>query len=134
MLAIAPIFGLDKADFIETNPDERMVLLRKSLADIPSGLIFQEGKRLKTPGFRWAPRSWMNGRPPDFPGALLNDNLSQLPEGYTVVLASSVLMQRGLLVRYPGYRLFQPQGVGKWNLSFAFQVPGTFSVDRGLRQ
>jgi hypothetical protein len=63
------------------------------------------GTRLPNSPFRWAPATWMIGNEPEHPDPLAVTKRSQLPSSYPITLAQSRLTDRGLLVRYPGYRL-----------------------------
>ncbi|KAK7947834.1 uncharacterized protein PG986_008720 [Apiospora aurea] len=60
---------------------------------IPAGIIFLPGKRLKLPGFGWAPATWTSGRNEDYPYPL-----SRMEH-------PTELVPEGLLVRYPGIML-----------------------------
>jgi hypothetical protein len=71
-----------------------LLLDETSPGSIPSGIIFLPGKRMTTPGFGWAPESWMSGTKVDYP-----DPLS------TMVSAAKLDKDKGLLVQYPGILL-----------------------------
>ena len=71
-----------------------LLLDETSPGSIPSGIIFLPGKRMTTPGFGWAPESWMSGQKIDYP-----DPLS------TMVSAAKLDKDKGLLVQYPGILL-----------------------------
>ncbi|KAH8646933.1 hypothetical protein BGZ60DRAFT_553556 [Tricladium varicosporioides] len=71
-----------------------LLLDETSPGSIPSGIIFLPGKRMTTPGFGWAPESWMSGQKVDYP-----DPLS------TMVSAAKLDRDKGLLVQYPGILL-----------------------------
>ncbi len=104
-LAIARILNVDEVRIGAAPPDLRMVALLKELPEIPAGMIFLSGPRLKAKGFRWAPATWMMGKFPEFPDPLGLLQPSLMPMKWSVGQAHSVLGDRGLLVRYPGFRL-----------------------------
>ena len=115
--------------------EDRMPILLENLPDIPSGMIFLPGKRITREGFRWAPTTWMIGKTPEYPDPLANPKASPLPQGFSISVRHSVLTPRGLLVRYPGYRLHQSSrtedgSAGKNALHSTFNFP----TDVSLRQ
>ena len=89
-------------------PDEvvatkRMEIFLKQVGEFPPGIIFHYQKRLKTEGFRWAPRTIMGARPADF-ARDLDGKLSSFKG-------------KGLRVRYPGLILESvPTGLGNENI------------------
>ncbi|OCH84939.1 hypothetical protein OBBRIDRAFT_356083 [Obba rivulosa] len=58
-LAVAGLFHVDALQLVVAGPEERMRLLLLKIREIPSEVIFLQGPKLSTPGFRWAPRSLM---------------------------------------------------------------------------
>lgn len=60
---------------------------------IPPGMIFLPGKRLLLKGFGWAPETWMSGKDDPYPYPLGSPK-------YT-----TTLVDEGLKVRYPGWRI-----------------------------
>ena len=84
-----------------------MELFYRMLPEIPAGLIFMRGKRLYAKGFRWAPATWMLGSRMEQPNPLSTNKASPFPKGDSIIQTCSVLTDRGLLVRYPGYYLYQ---------------------------
>ncbi|EXJ62785.1 hypothetical protein A1O7_03224 [Cladophialophora yegresii CBS 114405] len=113
-LAVATIFGISRTDLEDcvatqssTRAEKRMELFLQHLPDIPGGLIFMAGTRPRTPGFRWAPATWMPTEQQDYPDPLSTSSCARYPRGFSITTAHSVLTGHDLLVRYPGYRLRQ---------------------------
>lgn len=82
----------------EVDLDKKMQILLSLIAStsdhaIPAGLIFLPGQRLSAEGYRWAPKTWMTGQIADY------------PDPFQPPTPGAQLTDRGLLVRYPGYRL-----------------------------
>ncbi len=124
-LALGLILNVNDARLADFHGDERMELLLRNLPEIPAGLIFMPGQRLKNSPFRWAPRTWMIGDNPRYPDPFVNPISTYLPTGYSMTLAQSVLTDRGLLVRYPGYRLR-----GARSIRFDFDFPTDLTLRR----
>jgi hypothetical protein len=80
----------------EEDLDMRVEVLLSSLGDIGAilpGMIFLPGPRLRKKGFGWAPRTWMAGHRVDHPDPL------------SIPGSPANLLPRGLMVRYPGFKL-----------------------------
>lgn len=58
-LALAPIMGLDVATLLKEYNEERMKAFWLLLRQVPLATLFIPGERLRIPGFRWAPRSFI---------------------------------------------------------------------------
>lgn len=102
--ATARILNVDEESiFDQWETKNPMAAFLSTVSEIPSGLIFLPGKRLETPGFRWAPASWMNGRQPDFPDPL--ELFAQKDRNQPMCPLIGYLQNSGLLVHYPGFRL-----------------------------
>jgi hypothetical protein len=118
-LAIGRILNVDEYLLSSSSEEDRMEILLKNMQEIPPGMIFLPGKRLSKPGFQWAPKTWMVGRELEYPDPLsLPSKESNFPQGYDIKVARSLLRGRGLMVRYPGFRV----------RNFKAQDPQDFSV------
>jgi hypothetical protein len=104
-LAMAILLDLDTTPFdncdLEEEPemDRELKMARllslvneKSTRSIPGNLIFLPGPRLLQPGFRWAPLTWLHQR-------------DQSPQIITRQHGGGQILQEGLSVRNPGFRL-----------------------------
>lgn len=130
-LALARVLNVSDPRLLDRSETGQMEVLLQSLPEIPGGLMFMAGPRLKHSPFRWAPATWMTGSEPAHPDPLLVTKQSQLPSSYSITLAQSALTDRGLLVRYPGYRLHcNRHPVAKESETFRARFP----IDLSLRQ
>ncbi|KAF6835358.1 hypothetical protein CMUS01_05809 [Colletotrichum musicola] len=91
---------------------------------IPSGIIFLPGSRLSTPGFGWAPVTWMSHQEESYPYPL---STPKYP---------TMLREEGLVVHYPGFVLHASMEglqrlVGRRSGSM---VPFDLVVNRGLHE
>lgn len=111
-LAIARILNVQEHLLLESSgPQGRMEILLRNMCEIPPGMIFLPGARLQTPGFQWAPKTWMVGRELEYPDTLsLPSKQSTFPQGYSLKISHSLLSPDGLMVRYPGFRLHTFKG------------------------
>jgi len=57
---MATLFGIDPTAILQLPEGERMKALWRSLASVPSEIIFEPIRRFQEPGLRWAPKSFMN--------------------------------------------------------------------------
>jgi hypothetical protein len=104
-LAIGRILNVDE-HLLSNSRENRMEILLRKIYEIPPGMIFLPGKRLSTPGFKWAPETWMVGRELEYPDPLsLPSKESNFAQGYNIKVSHSVLTPEGLMVRYPGFRV-----------------------------
>lgn len=60
LVCIGTALGFDTLEIIRARPEDRMTVFLKKLPSIPSNVLFSLGTRCTTPGFRWAPRSFLN--------------------------------------------------------------------------
>ena len=111
-LALAILLNLPTAEFDDRKGGEwtddklekRMTTLLRLLAKadpcaIPPGIIFHSGERLSAPGFRWAPRTWMQPSQVDSPDPI------------TIAGPPSRLIRfLGLEVQFPGFLLHDLSG------------------------
>lgn len=94
---------------------------------IPPGIIFLPGKKLALQGYGWAPETWLSAHEVDFP-----DPMASWAE------STNLLDSRGLIVKYPGYRLIAEreevrQGILK--LDHITAMDGfTFAADNSFRE
>ena len=103
-LALSRIFKLDPQPLLDCDLEDRMPIFLGLLDSIHPGLIFVPGKRLLPRKFGWAPETWMLGSPVPYP-----DPLVWPPHGRAESGADfSVLTDKGLMVRYPGFIFFGP--------------------------
>lgn len=65
-MCISTLLGLGTLKFLDTHGsdendtnEKRMILLLMTLGTLPASLAFSPGPKLSTPGFRWAPRSFL---------------------------------------------------------------------------
>ena len=58
-ICIATFMGMDPTPLLDTLPQYRMTTLLQNLPSIPKSTLFARGPRLQTPGFRWAPLTFM---------------------------------------------------------------------------
>ena len=130
-LALARVLNIYDPRLLDRSKNGQMEILLRNLPEIPAGLMFMPGARLEHSPFRWAPSTWMIGNEPRDPDPLTVSKASQLPTGYSITFAQSTLTDRGLLVRYPGYRLHcNRRPKSKAACHFTAQFP----VDITLRQ
>ncbi|KAL9059156.1 MAG: hypothetical protein Q9162_001374 [Coniocarpon cinnabarinum] len=88
-------------------PEKWMQWLVRKLLDaeaIPAALLFLDGEKLSTPGFRWAPKRWLNPQP------------TLTPNPLAVATGSSKRGADGLVVKLPGMDL---KFLSDQNASFA---------------
>lgn len=132
-LALARVLNINSPLILDpnNNNNSRMEALLRNLADIPSGLMFMPGARLERSPFRWAPATWMVGTEIEYPDPFLVTKATQLPTGYSITIAQSVLTDRGLLVRYPGFLLHRNR---KPHAKPSELFPARFPTEISLRQ
>lgn len=58
-ICIATFIGIDPTPLLDTVPQQRMTTLLQILPCIPSSIFFATGPRQQTPGFRWAPLTFL---------------------------------------------------------------------------
>lgn len=65
-ICISTILGMSVMPFLEVEAasddelcDQRMIKLLSSLSILPSALVFSRGPKLTIPGFRWAPKTFL---------------------------------------------------------------------------
>jgi hypothetical protein len=65
-LAIAALFGLDVGQYVNLDPEERMIkfLIEHNESKVRFDILFVKGEKLLVQGFSWAPKSFLN-RPLD---------------------------------------------------------------------
>ena len=113
-LALATIFGLETDFFSEesvaTTPsipqqslEERMRRLVYQLAQrrspIPVEFLFLPGPYLRSPGFRWAPQSWLSQQRIDHPDTYFTQGKS-----------GELVINRGLRVEMSGFQISEMEG------------------------
>lgn len=92
-LCLATLLGLSLDNVVKASPEIRMEKFWSIQPSLGKNLILWEGPRLKTPGFRWAPASFL-------------DNATQHQVFATATSTRQAhLTESGLLVQYPGYLL-----------------------------
>ena len=98
-----PILGLE-ADPNQDMCDQRMEKFLSMVGAIPQGLLFHKMERLSTPGFRWAPRTFL--------GTRLSDQLIPADPGFVTETGETghVIAQHGLYARFPAYLLVVEAG------------------------
>jgi hypothetical protein len=110
-LALAILLGINTEPFddamisvtsdfqqVQSRLDQKMQMLLSMIAQvseyaIPAELVFLPGPKLSTPGFRWAPRTWLHGRGHGPPRPLSSQQ------------TGAQLTPEGLLFRCPGFKL-----------------------------
>ena len=58
-ICIATFMGIDPTPLLDTLPQHRMTTLLQILPSLPKSALFAWGPRLQTPGFRWAPLTFI---------------------------------------------------------------------------
>ncbi|KAL6800557.1 hypothetical protein J3E68DRAFT_398559 [Trichoderma sp. SZMC 28012] len=58
-LAIASLLGSNVSNLVDLSAEDRMKRMLLDIAKFPRNILFLRGAKLKTPGFRWAPHSFM---------------------------------------------------------------------------
>ncbi len=58
-ICIATFMGVDPTPLLDTLPQDRMTMLLRNLPCIPKSTLFSYGPRQQTPGFRWAPLTFL---------------------------------------------------------------------------
>ncbi|KAL6897706.1 hypothetical protein GGI43DRAFT_409699 [Trichoderma evansii] len=58
-LAIASLLGSKPSDLVDLSPEDRMKRMLQDIGRFPRNILFLNGAKLQTPGFHWAPRSFM---------------------------------------------------------------------------
>lgn len=71
-LAIASLLGLQPAVLVHLNAEERMMQLLRAIGKMPRNVLFLSGFKLRSPGFRWAPTSFMDTHAGSSGGAMLS--------------------------------------------------------------
>ncbi|KAL8346354.1 hypothetical protein RB598_000317 [Gaeumannomyces tritici] len=71
-LAIASLLGVQPAALVDLKADERMMYLLRAIGRIPKNILFLPGSKLPSPGFRWAPTSFMAAHAGNHGGAMLS--------------------------------------------------------------
>ena len=104
-LAIARVLNVYESEVLANPADLRVKTLLRKVPEIPSGLIFMPGARLKNSQFRWAPTTLDGMKAPASLDPLTLSERSLLPSKWSMSMVHSVLTDRGLLVHYPGFRL-----------------------------
>lgn len=99
-LCIATLLDLDFATFESGMPTMEEIF---ELAKLPDGLLWAEGPRLKTPGFRWAPSTLL--------GQYGNPRLLEFQED-PEILHTCVLTPNGLRTRQAYFELGQHLNLG----------------------
>jgi hypothetical protein len=66
ILAIAALFGLDVGQYVDLDPEERMIkfLIEHNESKVRYDILFVQGEKLLIQGFSWAPKSFLH-RPLD---------------------------------------------------------------------
>ena len=62
-LAVASLIGVDVATLLDTSGDERMQKLLLELKYVSARSVFAQAEKMIRPGFRWAPRSFIECGP-----------------------------------------------------------------------
>ena len=62
VIVIATYLDLPLSSILAHHGDERVIALLRAMPSIPSCLIFAEGERLGTAGFKWCPRSFTRAK------------------------------------------------------------------------
>lgn len=89
LTCLASILNLDVKAILDTPKKDRMIKFLQLRQVFPSDIIFQQVPRQTQDGYRWAPRSFMN---------------RNLGVGSLDSNEDGVLLERGLLVQFPGFR------------------------------
>jgi hypothetical protein len=76
----------------ESIAEKRMEIFLKQMGTFPQGMIFHHNKRLRTEGYRWAPRTYMGLEARHLVGDVHNSS-------------TSTFKGKGLSVQYPGFIL-----------------------------
>ncbi|CAF9923337.1 MAG: hypothetical protein GOMPHAMPRED_002812 [Gomphillus americanus] len=108
-LALATIFGLSTDDFSDGSVATTTTIPKRSLEDrmrrlvyllaqkrspIPVEFLFLPGPYLHSPGFRWAPQSWLSQQRVDHPDTY-----------FTQGKCGELIVDRGLRVEMPGFEI-----------------------------
>ena len=56
-VCLATMAGTDVEKILEARPSQRMETFWRLTTEVPSNVVFRAGRRLATPGFRWAPET-----------------------------------------------------------------------------
>lgn len=91
-LCLSNLLGVDTKQILDVPNDSRMQTLWKMMERIPPEMIFWIGPKLQTKGFRWAPKTFMNGR--DW--TILSGQHNEF---------GATLTKDGLKVHFPGWVL-----------------------------
>jgi hypothetical protein len=105
---------------VQSRLDQKMQMLLSMIAQesdyaIPAELIFLPGPKLSTRGFRWAPRTWLNGGGNEVPRPLSSQQ------------TGAQLTLDGLLLRCPGFKLYS-----KGNIAIDTKDPLKFPINSSL--
>jgi hypothetical protein len=94
-LCLAALLDLDVSQIVHTPAEQRMAKFWSMLDKIPGDIIFNQSPRLKTEGFRWAPRSTLRsaGNNSGYGNMALRE----------LNLPPAKLTPMGLLVQLPGF-------------------------------
>jgi len=90
-VCLASLLELDTQSVVQkTGAGERMAEFWRLVGKIPGEIVFAHGERLKIPGYRWAPASFLGTGVFGIPRSRQNEGLG-------------MRIERGLVVQYPGW-------------------------------